>query len=134
VRPRACPSCRLATDRRRAGDAAEAAACAHLEAKGLRLVGRNLDFRVGEIDLLMRDGATLAFVEVRMRTPSAFGDGAASVGRAKQRKVARAAQAWLLANPREANTPCRFDVVSVTPSKDGLHCEWIVGAFTLDDL
>ena len=82
----------------------------------------------------MRDGATLAFVEVRLRTPSVFGDGAASVGHAKQRKLVRAAQAWLVANPAHAQTPCRFDVVSVTPGPQGLQCEWIVGAFTLDDL
>jgi putative endonuclease len=131
---RACPSFRLVAERRRAGDAAEAAACAHLQARGLRLVGRNLDFRVGEIDLLMFDGATLAFIEVRLRAPSRFGDGAASVGHAKQRKIARAAQAWLAAHPEHARTPCRFDVVSVAPAAQGLHCEWIAGAFTLDDL
>lgn len=89
---------------------------------------------MGEIDLLMRDGDTLAFVEVRLRKPSAFGDGAMSVGVAKQRKLALAAQAWLGANPAHAQRPCRFDVVSVAPSKDGLACEWIAGAFTLDDL
>ena len=98
------------------------------------MVARNLAYRVGEIDLLMRDGDTLAFIEVRLRKPSSFGDGALSVGRAKQRKVALAAQAWLGANPAQAQRPCRFDVVSVTPSVDGLRCEWIAGAFTLDDL
>jgi putative endonuclease len=89
---------------------------------------------VGEIDLLMRDGDTLAFVEVRLRKPSAFGGGAVSVGPAKQRKLALAAQAWLGANPTQAQRPCRFDVVAVTPGTDGLQCEWIAGAFTLDDL
>jgi putative endonuclease len=102
--------------------------------RGLQLVARNVGYRVGEIDLLMRDGDVLAFVEVRLRKPSAFGDGAVSVGTAKQRKLALAAQAWLGANPAQAKWPCRFDVVSVTPSGDGLQCEWIANAFTLDDL
>ena len=131
---RVCPSCRLAAEPRRAGDAAEAAACAFLQARGLQLVARNLNYRVGEIDLLMRDGATLAFVEVRLRKASAFGDGAISVGPGKQRKLAHAAQAWLAANPAQARHPCRFDVVAVTPSAGGLQCEWIANAFTLDDL
>jgi putative endonuclease len=100
----------------------------------LVLVGRNLNYRVGEIDLLMRDGATLAFVEVRLRKPSAYGDGADSVGPGKQRKLAHAAQAWLADNPAQARAPCRFDVVAVTPSTGGMQCEWIVDAFTLDDL
>ena len=97
-------------------------------------MARNVGYRVGEIDLLMRDGDTLAFVEVRLRKPSAFGDGALSVGAAKRRKIALAAQAWLGANPAHAQRPCRFDVVSVTPTPDGLRCEWIANAFTLDDL
>ena len=100
----------------------------------MRVVGRNLNFRVGEIDLLMREGDTLAFVEVRLRKPSAFGDGAVSVGPGKRRKLAHAAQAWLAANPEHARAPCRFDVVAVTPSASGLECDWIANAFTLDDL
>jgi putative endonuclease len=99
------------------------------------LVARNANFpRIGEIDLLMRDGATLAFVEVRLRTPSVFGDGAVSVGAGKRRKLARTAQAWLAAHPAHAQAPCRFDVVAVAPDAGGLRCEWIAGAFTLDEL
>ena len=97
-------------------------------------MARNVNYRVGEIDLLMRDGGTLAFVEVRLRKRSGFGDGAVSVGANKQRKLAHAAQAWLADNPAQARTPCRFDVVAVTPSARGLECEWIADAFTLDDL
>jgi putative endonuclease len=82
----------------------------------------------------MRDRGTLAFVEVRLRKPSAFGDGAVSVGIGKQRKLALAAQAWLAANPAQARRPCRFDVVAVTPSAGGPQCAWIADAFTLDDL
>ena len=97
-------------------------------------MARNVNYRVGEIDLLMRDGAILAFVEVRLRKPSGFGDGAMSVGTGKQRKLVRAAQAWLADNPAQARSPCRFDVVAVTPAAGGMQCEWIADAFTLDDL
>jgi putative endonuclease len=119
-------------DRAQLGAAAEAAALAHLRAAGLELLARNVRYPFGELDLVMREGATLAFVEVRYRAGAAFGGAAASVGPAKRRKLARAAQAWLGAHRAHASAPCRFDVVAVAPGGDG--CDWIRAAFTLDDL
>ncbi|KQT13047.1 YraN family protein [Ramlibacter sp. Leaf400] len=109
-----------------AGDAAEDWALAHLLDAGLRLVARN--YRTpgrggGEIDLVMRDGATLVFVEVRRRSRRDFGGAAASVGWAKQRRIVFAARHFLLrlASP----PPCRFDVVAVEPQR--VH--WLRAAF-----
>jgi putative endonuclease len=118
----------------RAGTAAEDAALAHLRAAGLQLLARNVRYPFGEIDLVMREGATLAFVEVRYRRNQSFGGAAASVTRAKRRKLARAAQAWLGANRAHARGDCRFDVVAVSPGRDCAECEWLRAAFTLDDL
>ena len=112
------------------GAAAEDAALAHLRAAGLQLLARNVRYPFGEIDLVMREGTTLAFVEVRYRRSSRFGGAAASVTRAKRRKLARAAQAWLGAHRAHASSPCRFDVVAVAPGA----CDWLRAAFTLDDL
>ena len=112
------------------GAAAEDAALAHLRAAGLHLLARNVRYPFGEIDLVMREGNTLAFVEVRYRRSTRFGGAAASVTRAKRRKLARAAQAWIGAHRAHARSPCRFDVVAVTPGE----CEWLRAAFTLDDL
>jgi len=123
-----------APDRRQLGEAAEDAALAHLLSRGCSLLARNARYPFGEVDLVMRDAATVAFVEVRYRKGAAFGGAAASVDATKRRKLARAAQAWLKANRAHAQSPCRFDVVAVTPGRDALHCEWIAGAFTLDDL
>ena len=123
-----------APDRRQLGEAAEDAALAHLQSLGCTLLARNARYPFGEVDLVMRDGANVAFVEVRYRKGAAFGGAAASVDAAKRRKLARAAQAWLKANRAYAQSPCRFDVVAVTPGRDALQCEWIAGAFTLDDL
>ena len=126
---------RAATDSRHSGAAAEAAACEHLRQRGLALVERNARFPFGEIDLVMREGGTLAFVEVRFRRSDAFGGAAVSVNAGKRRRIALAAQAWLTANPPLAKLACRFDVVAVTPDRDDrLRCEWIPSAFTLDDL
>ena len=100
--------------RRARGDAAEGAALAMLQARGLQLLARNAASRGGELDLVMRDGATLAFVEVRYRGNAAFGGGAASVDAGKRRRLVHAAQAWLLVHPQHADAPCRFDVVAAS--------------------
>lgn len=121
-------------DRRETGIAAEDAALAHLVRNGLTLLARNVRYPFGEIDLVMREGATLAFVEVRYRSNPRFGGGAVSVDAAKRRKIARASQAWLNSHRQYANAACRFDVVAATPGADGVACEWIRSAFTLDDL
>lgn len=123
-----------AADRRQLGQAAEDAAFAHLLARGLAPIARNVRYRFGELDLVMRDGDTIAFIEVRYRRGNGFGGAAASVDLAKRRKLARAAQAWLKANRAFAASPCRFDVVTAMPARDGVHCTWIAGAFTMDDL
>ncbi|HZY16927.1 MAG TPA: YraN family protein [Ramlibacter sp.] len=108
------------------GDAAEDLALRRLREAGLRLVARN--YRTpgrggGEIDLVMRDGDTLVFVEVRRRAGAAFGGAAASVGATKQRRIVLAARHFLLRLP--APPPCRFDVVTVEDGRIG----WLRAAF-----
>ena len=117
-------------DRRVRGDAAENAARHLLEGEGLRTLARKVNFRFGEIDLVMRDGEFIVFVEVRYRQDDRFGGGLASVDRRKCRRIALAARAWLQRHPELADAPCRFDIVAASPA--GL--EWHRGAFTLDDL
>jgi len=112
------------------GEAAEDAALAQLRASGLQLLARNVRYPFGEIDLVMCEAGTLVFVEVRHRRGAGFGGAFASVDRAKRRKLARAAQAWLCRNRAWSQAPCRFDVVAVSPQ----GAEWRRAAFTLDDL
>jgi putative endonuclease len=127
--------------RQRAGAAAEQRALDHLLAQGLRLVARNYraDHRsvrgagrgraAGEIDLILRDGPTLVFVEVRARSGASHGGAAASVTAAKRAKLLRAAQFYLQSLP--AGTPwppCRFDVVAI----DGDALQWLRAAFDAD--
>jgi len=121
-------------DRQQAGASAEDAALAYLKEAGLVLLARNARYPFGEIDLVMRDGATLVFIEVRFRRPSRFGDGALSIDASKRRKIARASQAWLSSHKHYANADCRFDVVAATTGATGIGCDWIRAAFTLDDL
>lgn len=108
-----------------AGDEAEAQALDYLLARGLAVLARNVSSKLGEVDLIMRDGEEIVFVEVRLRSRSDFGGAAASVGRAKQLRVRRAAQRWLSGRYGDRWPACRFDVCAVQPA----GIDWIRGAF-----
>ena len=119
----------MTSDRRATGDGWELAARRHLESAGLRLLAANQSYRMGELDLVMRDGEVVVFVEVRYRRSAGFGGSAPSVDAAKQRKVVLAAQCYLAQHADLARAPCRFDVVAVDGSADAPHVDWIRNAF-----
>ena len=116
------------TPKQRAGDAAEDAVAEHLTAAGCRIVARNARYRDGEVDLVARERDLLVFVEVRMRVSARFGGAAVSVDSVKQKRIARAAQHWLLREYGERWPACRFDVVTVD---GGGTIEWIRDAFQM---
>ena len=117
----------------RTGDRGEAQALAMLVAQGLQLLGRNLHCAMGEIDLVMRDGNVLVFVEVRARGSSRYGGAAASVGPAKQRRLRHAAHFFLPRLARQhwhgTEPACRFDVVALEPDE----MVWLRGALENDE-
>jgi putative endonuclease len=114
---------------RAAGDGFEQRACGELERAGLKMLARNYTTRHGELDLVMRDGDTVVFVEVRYRKSASHGDAVASVTPAKQARLILAAQHWLASNPRHAQRDCRFDVVSYDGPLDAIQQQWLRGAF-----
>jgi len=93
------------------GAAIETVALDYLTARGLKALEKNYRCRAGEIDLVMADGQTVVFVEVRYRRHNYFGGGAASVTTGKQRKLLRAAQHYM--QQQNINAACRFDVIDV---------------------
>ncbi|HVH33409.1 YraN family protein [Tahibacter sp. UC22_41] len=107
----------------------ERAAQAELERAGLRLVARNWHCRYGEIDLIMRDGDALVFVEVRYRGATSDEDPSASIGPAKQRRLIRAAELFLAAHPAFTQVACRFDSVAFSGSAEAAQCRWERSAF-----
>lgn len=111
------------------GDEAESRALAHLQRRGLRLLARNFRCKLGELDLVMQDGDTLAVVEVRQRSHAAWGGALESVDRRKQRRILNATQLFLSGNPQYASWPLRFDVVALD-GRGGL--EWVAAAFDAD--
>ncbi len=112
------------------GRAAEAHALAYLQRQGLRLLARNWRWRGGEIDLILQEGDTLVFAEVRCRADTRFGGALASVDRHKQRRLLQGAALYLSRYPGDA--PVRFDVVAMAPERNGFRVEWIRGAFEDD--
>jgi putative endonuclease len=97
---------------RAAGAAFEQHACAELQRAGFTLLDRNYTTRHGELDLVMLEGGTVVFVEVRQRRHASHGGAAASVTTSKQARIIAAAELWLAAHPKYAQRPCRFDVIS----------------------
>ena len=114
---------------RSTGSAWEQAASAHLQRAGLKLLTRNFNRRVGEIDLVMRDGDCIVFVEVRYRGNTAQGGAPASVGPAKRTKLLRAAALYLQAHPALHDAPCRVDVVACSGTPVRPAFDWIRAAF-----
>lgn len=118
-----------ADQRHRTGAAAESAAARYLTSQGLTLLDANVRYRDSELDLVMRDGATLVFVEVRYRASTDFGGAAASVTPTKQRRLIRAATRYLAAHPQLAALPCRFDVIGAEGEPDIPQLTWLRAAF-----
>lgn len=112
----------------------EAVARARLEQAGLAWIAANVNYRFGELDLVMRESEVLVFVEVRYRRQTSFGGSALSVTPSKQRRIALAASAWLAAHPDQARSACRFDVVALAGNPEAPEIDWIRNAFSLDDL
>ena len=118
-------------ERKAIGLLGEELALAHLLAHGLQLIKRNYRCKLGEIDLVMLDSATLVLVEVRYRTTNDYGGAAASITWEKQRKLTKAAEHLLMKNPELRRCPARFDVVAITMAASEPRIEWIKSAFTL---
>jgi len=94
------------------GKTGEDLACCELERRGYAILARRRRQRVGEIDIIARDGETLVFVEVKARDGRDYGMPAEAVSVAKQRRIVQLATMYL-ARHRMLESRCRFDVVSV---------------------
>lgn len=110
------------------GMAGENAARCYLEGKGWRFVAANWACRYGEIDLIMQEGSTRVFVEVRVRSRSGYGEALDTVGRRKKLKILRAAR-WYQVH-QDYWGDLRFDVLSITRGPSGNYSiDHIVHAF-----
>lgn len=118
------------------GDQAENLALEFLLARGLTLIKRNHLCRMGEVDLIMQDGAVIVFVEVRLRSSGnsagattaadSWASAAESIDARKQRRIMTAARHYLIGRP---DAPCRFDCVLLS-RLDTNAIEWMRDAFS----
>lgn len=120
--PRQCVrQARAVSPSQRRGAELERRALALLKQHGLTLIARNVQYDSGEIDLVMRDGAVLVFVEVRYRQTAQFGGAVESIDAAKRQRLIRTARHFLLTSWPHPTPQCRFDVVAF----DGNTCKWL---------
>jgi putative endonuclease len=129
TRPNTKPSTRSA--KQSTGDAFETLACRYLEQQGLTLLARQLACPRGEIDLVLKHGPCLVFVEVRARNDGSYGGAAASISLDKQRKLICTAKWHLPALSKlffaGITPPSRIDVMTF----DHGHLQWIQDAIRL---
>jgi putative endonuclease len=119
---------RIADPRRqraeRAGRRAETVALWYLRLKLYRLLARRYRTPTGEIDLIMRRGQTIVFIEVKQRPDEAAGIEAVTAR--SRARIARAASLWIAAHPAAAGLDQRFDVIVALPGRLPRH---LVSAF-----
>lgn len=113
-----------------AGKRAENSALDYLSAQRLQLVERNYNCKLGEIDLIMRDGDYLVFIEVRSRVNERFGGGVGSITMAKRRKIMNASSHYLMMRKMQDKFPLRFDVISIDGTSGVIS--WLRDAFGVD--
>lgn len=102
----------------------------YLQQNNLQCITENMHCRQGEIDLIMQDGETLVFVEVKYRKNNHFGGALAAVSASKQKKIKHSAAFYLhKMNLNEYNTPCRFDIVALEGDINQPHVTWLKNAF-----
>ena len=99
-------------NKRSQGSIYEQKARAYLETQGLKFIAANQTFKCGELDLVMADGDTIVFVEVRQRKSNRFGSAVESIDYRKQQKWINAANIWLFTKRNQSldTAKCRFDV------------------------
>lgn len=108
----------------------ESLAAKHLKARGCKILAQNYRAKRGEIDLIVRDGEFIVFVEVKTRRSLQFGLPQEAVTIQKQRQISKVALAYLQAQ-NLLDTPCRFDVIAIhlSPQLELLKLEQIESAF-----
>jgi putative endonuclease len=99
----------------RRGTEAERRAANHYRLRGYRILARNAWAGGYELDLVARRGRRLVFAEVKEKRGTGFGDPLEMVDAEKQRRVARAAEAWLARHGGHAGLDVRLEAVAVRP-------------------
>ena len=120
----------LTRERISLGRAGEEYAAKYLQKRGFRIVERNFRCKLGELDIVARDGPFLVFTEVRTVAGNAFGSPQESITDKKKKKLRQVALFYAKFR-NVGDTPMRFDVVAITADASGSikKLDHIVNAF-----
>jgi putative endonuclease len=113
MRRSSSPSPRPSTSVR--GRAAERRVAWHFRVRGYRILARNVRAGGVELDLIVRRGRRIVFVEVKAKQGPGYGDPLEAVDSRKRARLRRGAAAWLAANPEAGGLATGFEVVAVRP-------------------
>ncbi len=102
---------------RKTGEYYETEAVSFLEEQGYHILQRNYCCRIGEIDIIAREGEYLVFVEVKYRRTGRTGDAAASVNERKQKTISKVADYYMMQYHMYQDQNVRFDVVAINGEK-----------------
>ncbi len=116
--------------RKTLGDQGEKYAASYLKRRGYRILERNYRTKRGEVDLVVQEGDTLVFVEVKTRRNAEYGSPQVAVNSQKQKQISHAAISYLQSH-RCFDKPCRFDVIGIIWSDTDVKIEHIQNAFEL---
>ena len=118
-------------NKRKFGYEKETLAAQFLKSNGVRILHRNFQCRLGEIDLIGQHLEYLIFVEVRYRANNSLVSPIETVDKIKQTKLIRCANYYLATKPKPDKDPCRFDVIGIVGGKcpGEHHIQWIQNAF-----
>ncbi len=112
-------------NKRAVGTCYEEKAAQYLKTHGVQILERNFRCRMGEVDLIGKQGAYLVFIEVKYRFNKRNGYAAEAVDYKKQQVISRVAGFYLLTHFKGQEIPCRFDVIAF----DWEEIRWYQNAF-----
>jgi putative endonuclease len=113
------------------GKKGEEVALRFLKKRGYRIIEQNYVCKMGEMDLIAKEKDTLAFIEVKTRTSTAFGPPQLAVNSSKQRQLSKVAL-YFLKEKKLEDVKARFDVVAIILGQNGEEIELIKDAFDLN--
>lgn len=121
---------RFTKDHNKKGQQAETLALKYLQQQGLSQLQRNFSCKCGEIDLIMQDNEFLVFIEVRYRKKIHYGHPLETINYAKQQKIIKTVQYFLMKHPQYCDMPCRIDAVALNSQQPGVteQIDWIKNA------
>lgn len=110
------------------GSIGEILAERHLKSLGYKFLERNYSSKIGEIDLICKDGETIVFIEVKARLDDRFGMPREAINYKKQQKIRRTAELYLMTN-KLYDKNCRFDCIEVLGNREDSLVEHYKNAF-----